>query len=63
MFENGNRKGESIKIPKKIVTKDKNPFAHIEAAEKKAIDEKIDEVLAPFKAEEEKNKSKMQLKS
>lgn len=53
------RAGEAIKIPKKEIKEEKNPFAHIDAAEKKRIDEKIDEVTAPFKDEEDKAKSKI----
>ena len=58
MYKNG-RIGEAIKIPKKEIKEEKNPFAHIDAAEKKRIDEKIDEVTAPFKDEEDKAKSKI----
>ena len=57
MFGRENKKGQPIKIPERVIPKNENPFAHIEEAEMKKINEKLDEVIAPFKEEEEKAKS------
>lgn len=59
MFGRENKKGQAIKIPERVIPKNENPFAHIEEAEMKKINEKLDEVIAPFKEEEEKAKSKV----
>ena len=54
MFGNGARKGEAIKIPKQEIKKNENPFKDIEEREMKKIEEKLDEVLEPFRKEDEK---------
>ena len=55
----GKRVGEAIKIPKQEIKKNENPFKDIEEKEMKKIEEKIDDVLEPFRKEDEKTKSKI----
>ena len=50
MFGRENKKGQAIKIPERVIPKNENPFAHIEEAEMKKINEK----LVIIKSEEEK---------
>lgn len=57
--DSGKRRGEAIKIPKQEIKKNENPFKDIEEKEMKKIDEKLDEVLDPFRKEDEKMKSKI----
>ena len=61
MFGRENKKGQAIKIPERVIPKNENPFAHIEEAEMKKINEKLDEVIAPFKEEEKKTMDALKL--
>lgn len=54
-----NKTGNKIIIPNNDAANDVNPFAKLEEAQKKAMEEKIDDVLEPLKALEEMEKSKV----
>lgn len=54
-----NKKVEKVIIPSNKKEEDKNPFAKVEQAQQKAIEEKLDEVLKPLNALTKSEKSRV----